>query len=407
MSSARFRAGRFGQGGFSGALVRWLLAYGAFGVPQAAGPIAFTLLAMPLTGSSGSGAALVLAITIAQIVGAVPFARLGRGFNAVSYLKALVAVRALAFALLALLAHLDAPFPVLLAAAAAGGIVNGAAFGFLRSVLNYLVEPAGMPRALGLAATLNEFTFVMAPILASVLGAVINPVAGLLLLVALGTAPVLLVPAIPQATAPKSELDAVAHGGSLLRPIVILWLACTMANSAVVAAVEIGSVAIAIGYGLAPAEGAIFAVALCIASVSGGIWVSSRNRVPDLRMVPVLLLLMGMGAVLAAANLSVLATIAGAVVIGCFLAPLSTFYSLRLDALAPPERKAEIFALSRTANSLGVILASATLTFVSLSAIQAISAALILVAAGAVKIASLNYDKGIARQPGASHDTDR
>ncbi|MGQ3071401.1 MAG: hypothetical protein ACT7A5_10135 [Ferrovibrionaceae bacterium] len=264
-----------------------------------------------------------------------------------------------------------------------------------------------MPRALGLAATLNEFTFVMAPILASVLGAVINPVAGLLLLVALGTAPVLLVPAIPQATAPKSELDAVAHGGSLLRPIVILWLACTMANSAVVAAVEIGSVAIAIGYGLAPAEGAIFAVALCIASVSGGIWVSSRNRVPDLRMVPVLLLLMGMGAVLAAANLSVLATIAGAVVIGCFLAPLSTFYSLRLDALAPPERKAEIFALSRTANSLGVILASATLTFVSLSAIQAISAALILVAAGVVKIASLNYDKGIARQPGASHDTDR
>ncbi|MGQ3071400.1 MAG: hypothetical protein ACT7A5_10130 [Ferrovibrionaceae bacterium] len=136
MSSARFRSGRFGQGGFSGALVRWLLAYGAFGVPQAAGPIAFTLLAMPLTGSAGSGAALVLAITIAQIVGAVPFARLGRGFNAVSYLKALVAVRALAFALLALLAHLDAPFPVLLAAAAAGGIVNGAAFGFLRSVLN-------------------------------------------------------------------------------------------------------------------------------------------------------------------------------------------------------------------------------------------------------------------------------
>jgi MFS family permease len=407
MSSARFRSARFGQGGFSGALVRWLLAYGAFGVPQAAGPIAFTLLAMPLTGSAGSGAALVLAITIAQIVGAVPLARLGRGFNAVSYLKALVAVRALAFALLALLAHLDAPFPVLLAAASAGGLVNGAAFGFLRSVLNYLVEPAGMPRALGLAATLNEFTFVMAPILASVLGAVINPVAGLLLLVALGTAPVLLVPAIPQATAPKSELDVVVHRGSLLRPIVILWLACTMANSAVVAAVEIGSVAIAIGYGLAPAEGAIFAVALCVASVSGGLWVSSRNRVPDLRTVPILLLLMGMGAVLAAANLSVLATIAGAFVIGCFLAPLSTFYSLRLDALAPPERKAEIFALSRTANSLGVILASATLTFVSLSAIQAISAALILVAAGAVKVASLNYDKGIARQLGASHDTDR
>ncbi|MEV9402383.1 hypothetical protein AB0170_27075, partial [Klebsiella pneumoniae] len=95
-------------------------------------------------------------------------------------------------------------------------------------------------------------------ILASVLGAVINPVVGLLLLVALGTAPVVLVPTIPRASAPKPERDAVSHGGSLLRPVVILWLACTMANSAVVAAVEIGSVAIAIGYGLAPAEGAIF-----------------------------------------------------------------------------------------------------------------------------------------------------
>lgn len=407
MFSARFRSAGFRQHGFSGALVRWLLAYGAFGIPQAAGPIAFTLLAMPVTGSAGSGAALVLAITIAQIVGAVPFARLGRAFNAVSYLKALVAIRALAFALLALLAHLDAPFPALLASAAAGGLVNGAAFGFLRSVLNYLVEPPGMPRALGLAATLNEFTFVMAPILASVLGAVINPVVGLLLLVALGTAPVVLVPTIPRASAPKPERDAVSHGGSLLRPVVILWLACTMANSAVVAAVEIGSVAIAIGYGLAPAEGAIFAVALCVASVAGGIWVSSRNRVPDLRMVPVLLVLMGMGAGLAAANLSVLATIAGAIVIGCFLAPLSTFYSLRLDALAPPDRKAEIFALSRTANSLGVILASAILTFASLATIQVMSACLILVAAGAVKVASRRYDKGIARQPPASHDTDK
>jgi hypothetical protein len=33
-----------------GALVRWLLSYGTFGVPQAAGPIAFALLAIPLTG---------------------------------------------------------------------------------------------------------------------------------------------------------------------------------------------------------------------------------------------------------------------------------------------------------------------------------------------------------------------
>lgn len=380
--------GRRRQGGFSGALLRWLLAYGTFSVPQAAGPIAFTLLAMPLTGTAESGAAIVLAITLAQIVGSVPFARLGRRFNAVSYLRSLVAVRALAFLLVAVLAQAEAPFPLILAAAAVGGLVNGAAFGFLRAILNHLVEPTGMPRALGLAATLNEFTFVVAPVLASLLGSMIDPVIALSLLVVLGAAPAVLVPAIPLASRPAGGMEAATHGDTLLRPAIVLWLACTLANSAVVAAVEIGAVAIAIRFGLAPAEGVIFAVALCVASVAGGIWVSARNRAPGPGTVPVLLILMGMGAALTAAGHSVTTTLLGAFIAGCFLAPLGTFYSLRLDALAPPNRKPEVFALSRTANSLGVILASATLTWGSLDITLMTSAILIFIAAAAVRIAS-------------------
>lgn len=381
---------RLKMGGLSVALVRWLLAYGTFSVPQAAGPIAFTLLAMPLTGNAGSGAALVLAITLAQIVGAVPFARLGRGFNPVFYFRALVAVRAVAFVALALLAQAAAPFPLLLVAAAVGGLVNGAAFGFLRSILNALVESSAMPRALGLAATLNEFIFVVGPILASVLGRTINPVAALLLLVALGAAPVILMPAVASAAAPNLEGNPVAHSGSLLRSSIMLWLACITANSAVAAGVEIGAVAIAINYGLDPAEGVIFAVALCVASVAGGIWVSARNRAPALRTVPILLMLMCLGATLTALNLSVTVTMIGAFITGSFLSPLSTFYSLRLDALAPLNRKAEVFALSRTANSLGVILASATLTWSSLQVTLVTSAILIFTAAIAVKIVSLS-----------------
>src|ERR1700730_16117044 len=87
-----------------GALVRWLLSYCTFSVPQAAGPIAFALLAIPLTGDPGSGAAIVLAITIAQVVGAIPVARLGRNKNAVSLLKALVGTRTLALVAVAILA---------------------------------------------------------------------------------------------------------------------------------------------------------------------------------------------------------------------------------------------------------------------------------------------------------------
>src|SRR6185437_7305087 len=102
-------------------LVRWLLAYGTFGVPQAAGPIAFALLAIPLTGDPGNGAAIVLTITVAQIVGATPVARLGRKHNAVAFLKALVCLRALALTSVGILAAVRAPFASLLVASTLAG----------------------------------------------------------------------------------------------------------------------------------------------------------------------------------------------------------------------------------------------------------------------------------------------
>ncbi len=362
-----------------GALVRWLLSYGTFSVPQAAGPIVYALLAIPLTGDPGSGAAIVLAITIAQVVGAVPVARLGRDKNAVSFLKVLVATRTLAFAAVAILAAAGAPFPFLLIAAALAGLVNGAAFAYLRSVLNYLVARSRMPRALGMAATLSEFTFVAAPVLASVLGT-INPVFALVMLSVLGAAPVVLMPSLPHA---RGSVP-VAGSGSLLKPTILLWLACTMASGAVVSSIEIGAVSLAMDYGFPPAMGFIFTVALCLASVAGGVWVSVRNRMPRRSTILVYLVLMSTGAALIASHLSVAVTLVGAVMIGCFLAPLSTAYSLTLDALASHHQKTEVFALSRTANSLGVVLTSATLTMTSLAVTQAVATALIFAATVAV-----------------------
>ncbi|WP_158933085.1 MFS transporter [Acidisphaera sp. S103] len=367
-----------------GPLVRWLLAYGTFSVPQAAGPIAFALLAIPLTGNPGDGAAFVLAITVAQVIGAVPVARLGRKSNAVSFLKALVAIRALSLIAVAVLAMIQAPFVVLIAAAALSGLVNGAAFGFLRSVLNHLVEPSRLPRALGLASTLNEFTFVAAPVLASGLGT-ISPVFALLMLTILGTAPFVLVPSISNARAS----EPVEGRGTLLAPSIILWLACTAANSAVVSSIEIGSVSLAMRYGFAPSDGFIFTLALCLASVTGGVWVSARNRMPRRFAVVLYLSAMSAGAALIALNLSVMATLVGAVIVGCVLAPLGTYYSLMLDALSAPHRKAEVFALSRTANSIGIILTSANLALTSLAVTQVMSAALIFLATATVATISL------------------
>jgi hypothetical protein len=96
-----------------------------------------------------------------------------------------------------------------------------------------------------------------------------------------------------------------------------------------------------------------------------------------------------LGSALVAAHLSVVTTMAGAVVIGMFLAPLSTHYSLTLDRLAPPAQRAETFAMLRTANSVGVILVSTLLTAVPLRAAMTACTAAALAGALAVAVTTL------------------
>src|SRR5699024_10497898 len=86
-----------------GPLLRWFGSYGTCAVPQAAAPIAFSLIALPLTGRASSGAAMMLAMTIAQVVGAVPITRFGRRFPPIPFLQALIGLRTLALVGIAVL----------------------------------------------------------------------------------------------------------------------------------------------------------------------------------------------------------------------------------------------------------------------------------------------------------------
>lgn len=364
-------------------LLRWFIASGTFGVPQAAGPIAFALLALSLTGDARGGAAMMLAMTLAQVIGAIPIVRLCGRLRAATALKLLVVLRTVALGGIALLASSAASFVWLIVLAAIAGSVNGAAFGYLRALLTQLAPAERLPRALGIAATVNEATFVLAPVAASGLGT-LSPVFAVVALAVLGAVPALLVPHVD---AIPGE-DARRAGGSVLGRSMLLWLLCAMAGGAAVASIEIGAVALALNFGYAPALAILFTVPLCVASVAGGIWVSVRNRMASRRAVVAQLAIMASGAVLAALDLSVVATIIATILIGAVLAPLSTYYSLILDTLAPPGRRAEVFALQRTANASGVIFASAALTLVSLSLALTLVAGLMILAAAAVGLAS-------------------
>ncbi|KRD99924.1 MFS transporter [Bosea sp. Root381] len=343
-------------------LVRWFISSATLNVPQAAGPVAFALVALALTGDTSGGAAMILAMTLAQVIGAIPIVRAGRRLPPTTFLRLLVIFRTIALGSIALFAYYEASFIWLVAFSALAGAVNGAAFGNLRAVLNELAPAAKLPRALGIAATLNEVTFVLAPVAASGLGTV-SPVFAILAIAALGVIPALLVPTV---TATPTD-DVHQPDASVISPAILLWLTCAAAGGATVAALEIGAVALALHFGYAPALAILFTVPLCLASVAGGIWVSVRNRMASRRAVLVLLTIMACGAILAALQLSMGVTVLGAVLIGAVLAPLGTYYSLVLDSLAPPRKRPEVFALLRTANATGVIIASAVMTAVSLS----------------------------------------
>jgi hypothetical protein len=250
-------------------------------------------------------------------------------------------------------------------------------------VLNELAPAGRLPRALGIAATLNELTFVLAPVAASGLGT-ISPVLAVLALAAVGAVPALLVPHVGSAhIGPVHRAE-----GSVLSPSIALWLVCAAAGGATVASIEIGSVALALNFGYEPALAIMFTVPLCSTAVASGIWVSVRNRMATRKVVLAQLSVMTLGSALVALNLSVATTVVGTVLVGSVMAPLGTYYSLSLDTLAPPRRRPEVFAVLRTAQVSGVIFASAVLTVVSLSVALVVVTGLMIVATLAVAIAS-------------------
>lgn len=379
-------------------LLRWFASSATLSVPQAAGPVAFSLVALSLVGDASGGATMILAMTLAQVAGAIPLTRLGRNHSAATVLRALVVFRTLALAAVVLCAHYETSFAWLVVFSALAGLVNGAAFGYLRSLLNHFTPASRLPRSLGIAATLNELTFVLAPVAASGLGA-ISPVFAVLALTVLGAFPALLIPHAgdaPGRAPPHAE-------ASVLNPSILLWLTCAAAGGSTVAAIEIGAVALALKFGYEPTLAILFTVPLCLASVAGGIWVSIRNRMASRKAVVAQLSVMTFGAALAALGPSLATTIIGAVFIGLVLAPLGTYYSLILDALAPPRKRPEVFALLRTANAVGIIFASAVLTAVSLSSALIVVTGAMMLMTLTVGFSPVMRRNGQRRRAGSEH----
>ena len=101
---------------------------------------------------------------------------------------------------------------------------------------------------------------------------------------------------------------------------------CAAGGGAAVAAIEIGAVALALNFGYEPALAILFTVPLCLASVSGGIWVSVRNRMATRKAVLAQLFIMTLGSALAALNLAITKLAEGKMVTASAYASAENFF---------------------------------------------------------------------------------
>ncbi|MEQ4203951.1 MFS transporter [Actinopolymorpha sp. B9G3] len=354
---------------------RWIAANVGSAVPQSMAPITFGLATLS-QGDLNGGALMMTAMTVAQVIGAVPIAAAGRRFCVTAYARVLTAFRTLAFVGLVLAIAGGAPVAVLVVAASLAGLVNGAIFGLLRALLNDMVASNKLPRALGVAATANELVFVSGPILASTIGGA-SVIAAVAIMAITSALPLVALPRIAHRTPPASTRVP----PELIRVDTMVWLLAAGSAAACVASVEVGAVALALRHELAPSAALLFTVPLCVGSVLGGVWVSVRNRRLRQRTVVAMMLLTVVGMVAVAWDAWIGSVIAGVVLVGLFLAPLGMSFSLFIDDVLPPARRAEGFALLRTSKSVGLITASAVIAFGSLAASFLVSAALAFVSA--------------------------
>jgi MFS family permease len=357
---------RFNPRGYT----RWIAANVSSEIPHSMAPITFGLATLS-QGNVNGGARMMTAMTVAQVVGAGPCAALGRQISSITYVRLLAAFRTLAFGGLALAMSVEAPLAVMMAAAGLAGLVSGAIYGLLRAILDDVVSAETLPRKLGVAATATELVFVSATVLASVVGGA-SVVAAIGTMAVASAATIVVLPHVAQRPSLKTPR---AHRHSIPLGITV-WLLASIGATACVASIEVGAVALAVRQSLGPGAALLFVVPLCVASVLGGIWVSVRNRRSKMATVVVMLLLTSCGALMLTRGAAVWTVVAGAVLLGLFLAPLGTSFSLAMDVILPYERRVEGFALLRSAQAVGVIIASSLMALISLNVAFYVSASL-------------------------------
>jgi MFS family permease len=331
----------------------WALCTFGARLPVAMAPLALVLLGREISGGYALGGLLVAAHTLGEAV-AAPF--VGAGMDRWSPRRALawcLGAEAVLFVAVAAAAAARAPVPALLLLTALAGAIPAGAPGGLRALLTGLVGRSRLAPALSVDTVLNQACWTLGPILVAGAVAVWSATATVAVIAVAATVGALASWGLPRSAAvhlARPESGDVLPllrvvGRTLLLTAALRLLLGTLTAVAAPLFAESGSLA-HVGAALA---------AYALGTAVGGLLYSARATWPGSYERQADVVLMGLGAVVAAAFLvhepAALVLLYG--VAGLLEGPVVVARSLHLEALLPEHRRATGFSMQYAAIGWG------------------------------------------------------
>ncbi|MCU1595014.1 MAG: transporter [Frankiales bacterium] len=308
--------------------------------------LALLILIKALTGSYSDAGIISASYAVFFAVGAPSRARTADRRGPRGVLVACGVLHPGCFALLVLLAEQHAPIAVLAVAAALVGMSVPPLGAVMRALWGQLLDPPQLPTAYSLESVVIETCFVVGPLVVAALASAIDPVAGVVASAAVAATGSLALAANPvvRTVVPHAERPT-SLAGPLVSRVVRACLLNVLWIGAGFGTIEVGVLAFVDEQGSARATaGVVLAVWSCGSILGGLVYGGLHLRTAAARQLPLLVVLVGVGAFLPVLAPGIVTLAAVLVLSGSTIAPFSACNSVLLGAAAPAGTVTEAFA---------------------------------------------------------------
>ncbi len=330
-------------------------------LPMSLVGISTILLVKAEYGNYTLAGAVSAANMIALAVGAPVLARLVDTRGQRRVMGPSFAVSALSLAALVTTALIQGPASLLFLFAIMAGATWGAPGALVRSRWMKTVDsPRQLTTAYALEAAVDEFTFIIGPIMATMLGTLVHPASGLILAVAfLSVGGFLFLTQTSSEPEPTARVKGERMPTVMLNPVVIVLALTYVGAGSMFGAIDVSVVAFTEFHGVAAFAGALLAL-FAFGSLTAALVYGSRNWNQPLWK------LFGMGVTLLAIGISVLLTATNVwtlglilLVTGMTIAPTMTNVTMIVTKVVPKAQLTEGLTWMSTAMNIGTSLGAA------------------------------------------------